>query len=169
MPTEFVMLPPQTERTREWGGRLAAAVPELKVVVAENHTHAAQVIAHADAAFGTISPDLLVASGAAALAASAAGGAAGRLLLSGADRPSGRDHEFPRDLQRPHRRACDGVCAGLCTRSAPLHPAAAAARVEEIAAGHRRRAFAGSDGAGCRRRWHRKRSRKARCGLWHCG
>src|ERR1700732_5121070 len=59
MPTEFVMLPPQIERTREWGGRLAAAVPELKVVIAENHTHAAQVIAHADAALGTISPDLL--------------------------------------------------------------------------------------------------------------
>jgi phosphoglycerate dehydrogenase-like enzyme len=59
MPTEFVMLPPQTEKTREWGTRLAAALPELKVVVTENHTHAAQVIAHADAAFGVISPDLL--------------------------------------------------------------------------------------------------------------
>ena len=31
----------------------------LKVVVAENHTHAAKVIAHAEAAFGTIPPDLL--------------------------------------------------------------------------------------------------------------
>ena len=31
MPTEFVMLPPQTEKTREWGARLAAALPELKV------------------------------------------------------------------------------------------------------------------------------------------
>src|SRR6266478_6704904 len=59
MPTEFVMLPPQTERTREWGTRLAAALPELDVVIAENHTHAAQVIAHADAAFGVIPPDLL--------------------------------------------------------------------------------------------------------------
>src|SRR5246127_930636 len=59
MPTEFVMFPPQTEKTREWGGRLAAALPELKIIVAENHTHAAQVIAHADAAFGTIPPDLL--------------------------------------------------------------------------------------------------------------
>ena len=59
MPTEFVMLPPQTEKTREWGARLAAALPELKVIVAENHTHAAQVIAHADAAFGVIPPDLL--------------------------------------------------------------------------------------------------------------
>ena len=59
MPTEFVMLPPQTERTREWGARLAPALPELKVIVAENHTHAAQVIAHADAAFGVIPPDLL--------------------------------------------------------------------------------------------------------------
>jgi phosphoglycerate dehydrogenase-like enzyme len=59
MPTEFVMLPPQTDTTREWGARLAAALPELKVVVTENHTHAAQVIAHADAVFGTIPPDLL--------------------------------------------------------------------------------------------------------------
>jgi phosphoglycerate dehydrogenase-like enzyme len=59
VPTEFVMLPPQTKKTREWGTRLAAALPELKVVVAENHTHAAQVIAHAEAAFGVIPPDLL--------------------------------------------------------------------------------------------------------------
>src|ERR1700752_5341572 len=59
MPTEFVMLPPQTERTRDWGTRLAAELPELKVVVAENHTHAAQVIGHADAAFGVIPTDLL--------------------------------------------------------------------------------------------------------------
>src|SRR5207245_9282753 len=59
MPTEFAMLPPQTERTREWGTRLAAALPELDVVIAESHTHAAQVIAHAEAAFGVIPPDLL--------------------------------------------------------------------------------------------------------------
>ena len=59
MPTEFVMLPPQTDKTREWGTALAAALPEMKVVVAENHTQAAQVIANADAAFGVIPPDLL--------------------------------------------------------------------------------------------------------------
>src|SRR5947208_5813196 len=59
MPAEFVMLPPQTERTREWGARLAAALPELKVVVAENHTHAAGVIGHADAAYAARPPDLL--------------------------------------------------------------------------------------------------------------
>src|SRR5467141_4401056 len=59
MPTEFVMLPPQTEKTREWGARISAALPDLKVVVAENHTHAAGVIADADAAFGVIPPDLL--------------------------------------------------------------------------------------------------------------
>jgi phosphoglycerate dehydrogenase-like enzyme len=59
MPIEFVMLPPQSETTREWGTRLATALPDLKVVVTENHTHAAQVIGHADAALGTIPPDLL--------------------------------------------------------------------------------------------------------------
>ena len=59
MPTEFVMLPPQTDTTREWGARLAAALPEMNVILAENHTHAAGVIAHADAAFGTI-PSVLI-------------------------------------------------------------------------------------------------------------
>ena len=58
MPTEFVMLP-QTDRTREWGARIAAALPELKVVVAEDARQAAEAIASADAAFGTIPPDLL--------------------------------------------------------------------------------------------------------------
>jgi len=59
MPTEFVFLPPQTDRTREWGARLAAALPELKVVVAEDAGQAAEAITSADAAFGTIPPDLL--------------------------------------------------------------------------------------------------------------
>src|SRR5271165_6390341 len=59
MPTEFVMLPPQTENTREWGVRLAAALREMKVIVADNHTHPAHVIANADAVFRTIPPDLL--------------------------------------------------------------------------------------------------------------
>ena len=103
MPSEFVMLPPQTERTREWGARLAATLPELKVVVAENHTQSAQVIAHADAAFGTIPPDLLSRATRLRWLQAPQAGAAGRLLLSRADCPSGRDHEFPRNLQRPHR------------------------------------------------------------------
>jgi phosphoglycerate dehydrogenase-like enzyme len=59
MPTEFVMLPPQTEKTREWGARLAAALPELNVVVAEDTAQAAEAIASAEATFGTIPPDLL--------------------------------------------------------------------------------------------------------------
>jgi phosphoglycerate dehydrogenase-like enzyme len=59
MPVEFVILPPQTEKTREWGARIAAALPELNVILADSHTHAAQVIGNADAAFGTIPRDLL--------------------------------------------------------------------------------------------------------------
>ena len=59
MPIDFVMLPPQTEKTREWGGRLAAALPELKFVVAEDNAQAAEAIASAEAGFGTISRDLL--------------------------------------------------------------------------------------------------------------
>ncbi|HXC91642.1 MAG TPA: D-2-hydroxyacid dehydrogenase [Stellaceae bacterium] len=59
MPTQFLMLPPQNEKTREWGARLAAALPELEVVVAEDPARAEQTIATAEAAFGTIPPALL--------------------------------------------------------------------------------------------------------------
>jgi phosphoglycerate dehydrogenase-like enzyme len=59
MPTRFVMLPPQSERTREWGAQLAAALPELEVVLAEDRAQAETAIAEADCAFGTIPPDLL--------------------------------------------------------------------------------------------------------------
>ena len=59
MPTQFLMLPPQNDKTREWGARLAAALPELDVIVAEDMTRAEQAIATAETAFGTIPPALL--------------------------------------------------------------------------------------------------------------
>ena len=59
MATTLLMLPPQTPITREWAKRLAAAQPNVSVIVAENETEAAGAIAHADAAFGTVSPALL--------------------------------------------------------------------------------------------------------------
>jgi len=59
MTATLLMLPPQTSATREWAKRLAAAQPNLSVIVAENETDAAGAIARADAAFGTVSPTLL--------------------------------------------------------------------------------------------------------------
>jgi phosphoglycerate dehydrogenase-like enzyme len=59
MPIRFLMLPPQNERTREWGARLAAALPEIEVVVAENPAQAETAIATAETAFGTIPATLL--------------------------------------------------------------------------------------------------------------
>jgi phosphoglycerate dehydrogenase-like enzyme len=59
MPTQFLMLPPQTPRTREWGARLAAELPEFEIVVAEDRPGAERAIATAAAAFGTIPSDLL--------------------------------------------------------------------------------------------------------------
>ena len=53
------MLPPQSPTTRAWAARVAAALPALAVVVAEDDAHAARVIATAEAAFGTVSPALL--------------------------------------------------------------------------------------------------------------
>jgi phosphoglycerate dehydrogenase-like enzyme len=59
MPVTLLMLPPQAPKTREWAARLAAALPDLSVVVAEDPDHAARAIDSAEAAFGTISPPLL--------------------------------------------------------------------------------------------------------------
>src|SRR5262245_31835360 len=59
MPTTLLMLPPQTATTRGWAERVAKALPQLTVVVAETESDAAKTIAHADAAFGTISDALL--------------------------------------------------------------------------------------------------------------
>jgi phosphoglycerate dehydrogenase-like enzyme len=59
MPIQFLMLPPQTPTTRDWGKRLAAALPELDVVLAEDMARAEQAIATAETAFGTIPPALL--------------------------------------------------------------------------------------------------------------
>jgi phosphoglycerate dehydrogenase-like enzyme len=59
MPTTFLMLPPQTAATHDWAARLAKAMPEVTVIVAENGQQAEQAIAGADAAFGTL-PALLL-------------------------------------------------------------------------------------------------------------
>jgi phosphoglycerate dehydrogenase-like enzyme len=55
----LVMLPPQTAKTREWGERLGAAVPQLRVAVPEDEARAATAIVTADAAFGVLPPGLL--------------------------------------------------------------------------------------------------------------
>jgi phosphoglycerate dehydrogenase-like enzyme len=59
MPTPFLMLPPQDDKTREWGRRLAAACPELEFIIPETMAGAEQAIAMAEAAYGTIPPALL--------------------------------------------------------------------------------------------------------------
>jgi phosphoglycerate dehydrogenase-like enzyme len=55
----FLMLPPQTVRTREWAKRLSSGVPGMQIVVAEDVQSAAATIETADAAFGTLPPELL--------------------------------------------------------------------------------------------------------------
>jgi len=59
MPVTLLMLPPQNDKTREWGQRVGAACPELEIIVPETMGGAEQAIATADAAYGTIPPALL--------------------------------------------------------------------------------------------------------------
>ena len=56
---KFVMLPPQTDTTRAWARRLAEAVPEVRVVVAEDADTAAREIVDTEAAFGWLGKELL--------------------------------------------------------------------------------------------------------------
>ena len=56
---KFVMLPPQSEVTRDWGRRLGEAMPEVRVVVAEDQVTAEREIVDAEAAFGWLPRDLL--------------------------------------------------------------------------------------------------------------
>jgi phosphoglycerate dehydrogenase-like enzyme len=59
MPTTLLMLPPQTPTTRAWAARLTAALPDLRIVVAETPDDTARMVGDADAAFGTM-PDALL-------------------------------------------------------------------------------------------------------------
>src|SRR5437899_5179009 len=59
MPTTLLMLPPQTPTTRAWASRLASALPELAIVVAETAAAAARAVGETAAAFGTM-PDTLL-------------------------------------------------------------------------------------------------------------
>jgi len=59
MPFTFLMLPPQTPLTREWGKRLSTILPDASVVVAEDLADAAAVIDRAEAAYGVLPAELL--------------------------------------------------------------------------------------------------------------
>jgi phosphoglycerate dehydrogenase-like enzyme len=55
----FLMLPPQSDLTRQWARLLSDSVPGIKLVLAEDRDAAAAAIVTADAAFGTLPVDLL--------------------------------------------------------------------------------------------------------------
>jgi phosphoglycerate dehydrogenase-like enzyme len=57
---KFVMLPPQTEVTRNWGRKLAEALPEVRVVIAEDKATAEREIVDAEAAFGHLPREVLL-------------------------------------------------------------------------------------------------------------
>ncbi|HEV2336403.1 MAG TPA: D-2-hydroxyacid dehydrogenase [Stellaceae bacterium] len=59
MPTSFLMLPPQSDLTREWARRLGEAVPGLDIIAPETVEGAEQAIGMAEGAFGRIPPALL--------------------------------------------------------------------------------------------------------------
>jgi phosphoglycerate dehydrogenase-like enzyme len=56
---KFVMLPPHSDVTRGWGRALADALPEVRVVLAEDQATAEREIVDAEAAFGHLPRELL--------------------------------------------------------------------------------------------------------------
>jgi phosphoglycerate dehydrogenase-like enzyme len=56
---KFVMLPPQSDVTRAWGRNLGEAMPEVRVVIAEDQETAEREIVDAEAAFGWLPKELL--------------------------------------------------------------------------------------------------------------
>ena len=59
MAVTLLMLPPQTPTTRDWAKRLALALPELSVVVAEDEGAVSRAIGQAEAAYGTMPREFL--------------------------------------------------------------------------------------------------------------
>jgi phosphoglycerate dehydrogenase-like enzyme len=59
MSFRMVMLPPQSARSRELAQRIAGSVPDATVVVAETPEDAKREIGTADAAYGTLPPEIL--------------------------------------------------------------------------------------------------------------
>src|SRR5207253_2749441 len=59
----LVMLPPQTGVARAWAARVPAEVPGVRVLAPETIEEAARQIVYAEAAFGTIPPDVLKGAG----------------------------------------------------------------------------------------------------------
>src|SRR5262245_35219804 len=58
----LVMLPPHTPVRRNWATRIAQEELGVRVLQPETNEEAVRDIAHAEAAFGAISPDVLVAA-----------------------------------------------------------------------------------------------------------
>jgi phosphoglycerate dehydrogenase-like enzyme len=59
---KFVMLPAQTDVTRQWAVRLAADVPGIEILAPEDEAGAARDIVEADACYGFLTPPLLAAA-----------------------------------------------------------------------------------------------------------
>ena len=59
MALKFVLMPPQTDRTRQWAAQIMDSLPDYSVVAPESEDEARRELPDADAAFGTIPPDLL--------------------------------------------------------------------------------------------------------------
>ncbi len=59
---KMVFVPPQRDTTREWAAAVAQQVPELQVVVTESPEDAIRALVDAEAAFGTLSAEMLAAA-----------------------------------------------------------------------------------------------------------
>ncbi|HEY7048041.1 MAG TPA: hypothetical protein VH373_12530 [Jatrophihabitantaceae bacterium] len=59
MPFTLCVLPPQDDTSLSWARRLADDLPSVNVVVAHDEAEAKAALQQAEAAYGTLPPDLL--------------------------------------------------------------------------------------------------------------
>lgn len=62
MSRRLVILPPRADITDQWAAAIAAEAPDLEVVVAGDRAEALGLLPNAEAAFGTLDPELLAAA-----------------------------------------------------------------------------------------------------------
>ena len=159
----FTILLLAADADPSWPEKIRQAVPGAVAKIYADPKDALADIETADAAYGTVPPELFARAKRLRWICANRAGFGRRLFLRCAGRKRCRRHRHARQLQRASLDPCGGVSARLCPALRPL-PAAAA-----LAARPGDDRPAGADGADRRGRRRRRRGRQAVRRVRHAG